>query len=141
MKDIEDETSTVKTTNDSTTQNEVVINLDGHTIAANTDTATITVNSGASLQIIDESNEDDGKILNTLGPAIKMDEGSELTLGTNNQRISYTAPVVEGKENGIIKTAGDNEGVFNFYDGKIIGDNSALSGSSIVDDTPNGYKY
>lgn len=141
LKDIEDETSTVKTTNDSTTQNEVVINLDGHTIAANTDTATITVNSGASLQIIDESSEDDGKILNTLGPAIKINEGSELTLGTNDQKISYTAPVIEGKENGIIKDAGDNEGVFNFYDGKIIGDNSALSGSSIVDDTPNGYKY
>lgn len=142
LTDIDGENNRVTTTTNPATDNEVIIDLNGKTVSSSdSESATIEVQDGASLQIVDESSEDDGKVLNTLGPAIVIKEKGELTLGTNNQRISYTAPVIEGKNNGIIKEAGDNEGVFNFYDGKIIGDDAALSGSSTVNDTPVGYKY
>ena len=107
----------------------VTIDLNSHTINANDEeNATIVVRTG-ELKVIDSKAA--GKISNSKGMAIKIEEGGALNLGVDDGSIRYNSPIIEGKTTGVY-----NLGTFNFYDGVIRG-KTAIDGG--VTDTPKLY--
>ena len=107
----------------------ITIDLNSHTINANDEeNATIVVRTG-ELKVIDSKVT--GKISNSKGMAIKIEEGGALNLGVDDGSIRYNSPIIEGKTTGVY-----NLGTFNFYDGVIRG-KTAIDGG--VTDTPKLY--
>ena len=107
----------------------ITIDLNSHTINANDEeNATIVVRTG-ELKVIDSKAT--GKISNSKGMAIKIEEGGALNLGVDDGSIRYNSPIIEGKTTGVY-----NLGIFNFYDGVIRG-KTAIDGG--VTDTPKLY--
>ena len=107
----------------------ITIDLNSHTINANDEeNATIVVRTG-ELKVIDSQVA--GKISNSKGIAIKIEEGGALNLGVDDGSIRYNSPIIEGKTTGVY-----NLGTFNFYDGVIRG-KTAIDGG--VTDTPKLY--
>lgn len=100
-------------------QNDIInknikIDLNGHTVSSSSGTTTLTVNDG-SLTIIDSVGG--GKIINQTMTALEIGETGSLTLGENDKTVSQTSPEIEGISYGI-----DTLGIFNYYDGKVIGE-------------------
>ena len=118
--------------------NIVVIDLNSYTISSdNSAKPTIEVKDG-NLTVVDKSAVQTGKIENTEREAIKLNEGGSLTLGTNEEsgEPSIVAPTIEGGTYGINK---DPNGVFNFFDGLIIGNSNSSVSDSGVNETPDFY--
>ena len=107
----------------------ITIDLNSYTINANDEeNATIVVRTG-ELKVIDSKVT--GKISNSKGMAIKIEEEGALNLGVDDGSIRYNSPIIEGKTTGVY-----NLGTFNFYDGVIRG-KTAIDGG--VTDTPKLY--
>ena len=122
--------------------NDVVIDLNGQLITADdVNRPTLEVEEGGSLTIVDRSQEQDGKVENKENIAISIKNGGELTLGENGDIVqdipSVQAPIIEGGTFGVNKEVdGEEEGIFNFYDGKVIGGTTSFAGSTKIDDKP-----
>lgn len=119
--------------------NNVIIDLNSKTISSNDpDNATLTINGGGSLQLVDKSVEDSGKVINEQGQTIKIETNGEFTLGIDEGgEPSLTTPYIQGQTNGINK---ENDATFNFYDGIIKGiTGNAVLGDGEVSDTPGYY--
>ena len=130
------------------------INLNSYYVNNNDGDVTLTVNG--KLNIVEEkiSLTKSGKVSSQFGTAIYIDLTGEFTLGADDSRYpSINSPVIEGGEYGVQKEIDytaekvydENkekyyfpEGVFNFYDGKVIGGNSSFS-LQRVNDTPTMY--
>lgn len=121
LKDTDEEFSTYEGQN-------IILELDGHTIGSSSPDTPICTNNG-TLQIIDTSSEQTGKIESLNGTAIT--NNGTLTIGDNSTEIDMDVPTIYGKKIGI-----DNNKYFNFYDGKIQG-TSPISGN--VTGTPENY--
>lgn len=144
--DIEDEANEIIRTGNTGKINEVIIDLNGFTVKnEDAEKPTIRVKSDASLQIVDRSVGENGKVVNAQGIGIQVEVGGELTLGEDDglTKVSQTAPVVSGGTYGVYKNTGNGEeGIFNFYDGKIIGNTTgtlespASTGGGIIINTP-----
>ena len=89
-----------------------------------------TIQNDGKLIIIDNG-ETRGEIKNENDTSIKNIEGGILTLGINDEErnVSKERPNIVGSNKGI-----DNKGTFNFYDGRVEGQNAAIQGK--VNDTP-----
>ena len=139
---------------------DIVLDLNGYGITGRTQEPTINVNSG-KLNIVDNkydianyisdeekvnelneiyhSNEGYGKIKSLHVDAINIKEDGTFTLGENTNLSdlyvvapSKETPIIEGKEKGVY----NENGIFNFYDGVIIG-NTTIDGK--ISDTPSIY--
>lgn len=113
-------------------RNNVIIDLNGYTINSNQTVLTV----DAKLIVKDTSAAQTGKIISKTETGIYVTLIGSLTLGVNEEPISITSPYIQGLDYGIYKeknTDTNEEGIFNFYDGKIVG-NIAIGGN--VDDTP-----
>lgn len=119
LEDIEDEQNDIINKN-------VKIDLNGHTVSSSSGTTTFTVSDG-SLTIIDSVGG--GKIINQTMTALEIGETGSLTLGENDTTVSQTSPEIEGISYGI-----DTLGIFNYYDGKVIGE-IAINGE--INNLPN----
>ena len=109
-----EETNTINNQN-------VEIDLAGNSVTSNSTSATLTVASG-SLNVLDSTNST-GTIKNTAGVGVKIESTGTLTIGVDDRRVSRIAPIIEGTNYGV-----ENLGTFDFYDGKIIG-NQAIKGT------------
>ena len=106
----------------------VILDLNGKVIAtSNIDKPTL-INNG-KLTIID-SGDKEGIIKNAKGKAIVNEANALLNMGILDDQIKLI-PCIEGKTLGI-----ENNGIFNYYDGTIIG-NRAIMGN--INSTPEGY--
>lgn len=126
LADIKNESCTVEN------KNNVIIDLNGYTINSNKTVLTVY----AQLIVKDTSAEQTGKIISKTETGIYVKTIGSLTLGINEEPISITSPYIQGLDYGIYKEKNmdtNEEGIFNFYDGKIVG-NIAIGGN--VDDTP-----
>ena len=128
IRDITDETNIVD-------NKEVTIDLNGCEVKAEDDAkANITVKSGGKLTIIDNTDEKIGKIVNTKGIGVKVENGGTFTLGINENNVPEDLPCIQGKTVGVKTEEG---GTFNFYDGIVKGENFAIDG--VVNNTPELY--
>lgn len=125
------------------------INLNNYYVKNQEAKNTFTVNG--NLQIVDENTLGNGTVSSPFGVGIHISKNGELTLGKDdNNTPNIFSPIVEGLTYGIQKEIDyeaekvydDNtdkyyypEGMFNFYDGKIIGGTAAFLLQK-VDDTP-----
>ena len=106
------------------------------------------------LNVVDENNVGTGTVVSLYGIGIQIALNGQLTLGTDRDGLpSIFSPIVEGLTYGIKKDIDYEaeqvydekdkkyyfpEGVFNFYDGKVIGGTAAYS-LQRVNDTPTMY--
>ena len=84
----------------------IILNLQGHTVTSKSESALCTNNG--KLQIIN------GELRNEKGIAIT--NNGEITIGDNSNGIDDNTPTIYGNNIGV-----ENNGTFNFYDGKIQG--------------------
>ena len=124
--------------------NNISIDLNGFEISSASVKPILKINS-ATLIVKDESIIQTGKIVNTnkdvTSVGIWIEPTGTCTLGYNDNIQSaipsVISPTVQGNTYGIYKEkSGETEGIFNFYDGKIIGGKSAIGGSTKIDDKP-----
>lgn len=96
-------------------------------VASNNKRGTVHNNSGTMIIT-------GGIIESTTGIAVT--NKSTMTIGTKDGQLNRTSPVITGKVNGL-----NNESKFNFYDGNIRGETSALSSydSNKIGDMESGY--
>ena len=135
----------------------VELDLNGYTVSSNKSNKIFTVESGATLTLVDnkyaisdyissttwngieyssfENGEAYGSVVSTSEDAIIVNNGATLTLGKDNstdlKNIEYpdhNSPYIQGSNKGIV-----NNGTLNYYDGVIVGDVS-LGGT--VQDSP-----
>ena len=114
--------------------NNVIIDLNGYSIRSYNETPVLTVNS-AELVVKDTSLLQTGQIISTKTAAIWITPVGEFTLGEDNSTITLS-PYIEGIEYGVYKEIDPDihtEGIFNFYDGRIV---AQVAISGIVNDTP-----
>ena len=91
----------------------IILDLNGKTVGSSKQDTPICTNNGV-LQIIDTSTEKTGKLESLNGTAI-LNNGT-FTIGDNSTSIENEVPTIYGYKVGI-----NNQGTFNFYDGKIQG--------------------
>lgn len=154
LKDIENETNIVKDNNN------ISIDLKGYNINySGTSEINYTLQTeNAKLTIIDTSTTGTGKISNKNGVGVYIKKTGELTVGVNDDDVSLITPVVQGSTYGVYKEFDVNdekvvndkdgkeyypEGIFNFYDGIIIGgkkdDGYNALNMQKIDNTPDNY--
>lgn len=117
----------------------IKIDLNGYdVIGSSLSSPTLKIESG-SLQVIGL-----GRVINELGNAVEIEPGGTFTLGEDDGVVSQFAPIIEGKLKGVLRksvtdeiTGDPIEGTFNFYDGIIRGETSAIDGGAT--DTPSLY--
>lgn len=107
-------------------------------------TAEAAIKVEGKLNLIDSAKNEDGtlqgngKVLSTITTAIKVAKTGDFTLGINesgeNVSVSINNPEVIGETYGVVV---EENGIFNFYDGKISGKTNAISGE--VTKTAEGY--
>ena len=132
ISDVINETNTVE-------NKYIKIDLNGYDITgSSTSNPTLKAKSG-SLQVIGL-----GSVVNDVGNAVEIEPTGTFTLGEDDGVVSQFAPIIEGKLKGVLrKSATDEitgdpiEGTFNFYDGIIRGETSAIDGGAT--DTPSLY--
>ena len=91
----------------------IILDLKGYTIGSSNIGIVLCTNDG-TLQLIDTSIQKTGKLESLNGTAI-LNNGI-LTIGDNTTSIEMDVPTIYGQKIGI-----NNQGTFNFYDGKIKG--------------------
>lgn len=154
LKDIENETNIVKDNNN------ISIDLKGYYInySGTGETSYTLKTENAKLTITDTSTTGTGKISNKNGVGVYIKKTGELTVGVNDDDVSLITPVVQGSTYGVYKEFDVNdekvvndkdgkeyypEGIFNFYDGIIIGgkkdDGYNALNMQKVDNTPDNY--
>ncbi len=135
--DIDDEINTVEKGND------VILDLNSKTLSGyETEKSILTIQQNASLQVLDRTEDQTGKIINNDGTAIKININGDLILGENgNDQPSITSPVIQGTTSAVNNIqSGEDSGTFEFYDGKLISDTeNVLTGSPKVI-TPDFYE-
>ncbi|HNQ21166.1 MAG TPA: hypothetical protein PKI46_08915, partial [Bacteroidales bacterium] len=117
--------------------NNVSIDLNGFSIRVFDDSPAFTIND-AELIVKDKSAMQTGQVVSTKTAAIWVTPVGEFTLGEDNSIIAL-GPYIEGLTFGVYKEIDADiysEGIFNFYDGKIV---AQVSISGIVNDTPAMY--
>ena len=120
------------------------VTINGGTLSSITNTGTLNVNGGNISSI---NNTGTATLLGgtiSSGGIYNSSKGI-LTVGEKDGVISITSPVIQGTANAV-----SNEGIFNFYDGKLVGNDVLVSGKmteiepgyklSISDDTTNNTK-
>ena len=109
----------------------IILDLSGMNVKSNKE-ATIIVNG--TLQLVDSIG--DGQLESTLGVAVKVGKTGKFTMGTNEVEpiVSDSNPRVIGESYGVFV---EENGEFNFYDGKIIGKTNAINRA--VSKTPESY--
>ena len=107
IRNITNQSSTVSDTN-------IVLDLNGYIVNSKT-VNTINITDNAKVLLTDTQSK--GKVQNEVGTAIKVGTSGTLTIGYDDKKVSRTNPEIEGHTYGI-----ENNGIFNFYDGKIVGD-------------------
>ena len=111
----------------------VQIDLSNFTINSKSETEPTIKLDNSKLNIIDESESEQGKIVSENTSGIYIKTNSEFTLGLEEKPVKPT-PEIIAKTKGVEKEIVDNkQGIFNFFDGKITAAN-AIDG--IVDLTP-----
>ncbi|MBE5805735.1 MAG: hypothetical protein E7313_03375 [Clostridiales bacterium] len=111
----------------------IQLNLDSYTVNSNSETEPTIKLGNSNLTVIDESDVATGKISSVNYVALNIQKDSTFTLGIEEAPI-LQSPEIVGKTKGIEKQVeGETQGVFNFFDGKVIGD-TAIEGK--VDLTP-----
>lgn len=119
----------------------VALNLNAHNMTSDSATEPTIKVTNSKLTIMDENESPSGKIINTNGTGVYVDKDSEFTLGIEELPVIQTPEIVAkdyGIEKEIIGEEGSQEqGVFNFFDGKITAD-QAVKGT--IDLTPVIYK-
>ena len=128
----------------------IVLDLHGYTLNSNAPEtievagedvkqATIKLDN-SKLQVIDESSLREGKVTSKNGIGVYIKTNSEFTLGIEAKPVE-TTPEVIGKTFGIYKDIdGDEQGIFNLFDGKVIGKKAKNAVSASVDLMPVVYK-
>lgn len=106
----------------------IILDLNGYTVTSSNTQGALCTNNG-ELQIIDSSSGKTGKIESINGIAV-INNGT-FTIGDNSTSIEQNTPTIYGKQIGI-----KNDGILNFYDGKIQGI-TPIQG--IVSNTPAEY--
>ncbi len=103
-----------------------ILTITGGTITSKgTSTSYGTISNSATATILG------GTITSENG--IGISNGRTLTIGNNEGEVNIDSPVITGKTYGV-----SNSGTFNFYDGVIKGETSAISGQ--ISDKPYSYK-
>lgn len=140
---IDNEKNTIQSGRDYT------INLNNYYIKNQEGKTTLTVDG--KLNLVDENKMGEGMVSSPFGVGIYIGLGGELTLGEDENGLpSIFSPIVEGASYGIQKEINYDaekvydektekyyypEGVFNFYDGKVIGGTASFM-IQRVNDTP-----
>ena len=118
--------------------NNITIDLNGKTINSttpNNEEAGVTVKN-SKLKVIDSTENKEGKINTTAKYGIYITTDGEVTLGEDDEVISDLGPTIEANLVGLFNNKNEitnKEGIFNFYDGKLIG-KVGISGT--VTETP-----
>jgi len=111
----------------------VLLDLNGFKANSKSSTEAAYTVDNSKFTIVDNSTLASGKVISQNNNAIFIKTSGEFTIGKEETPVIVT-PVIKGKTNGILKEkVEENEGLFNFFDGKIIGE-IAVSGK--VDLTP-----
>lgn len=110
------------------------IDLHNYTVKNQNESPALTVEG--KLQIVDEGQAGTGKLVSLYDSGVYITLEGEFTLGTDdNGNPSTISPIIEGLEYGVEKEINDDaEGIFNFYDGKIIGQIAIKA--QTINDTP-----
>lgn len=126
LRNIKDEAVNVENQN-------VQIDLKGFTINSSSESRPTMSLDNSKVSIIDTSELGTGKVISQKGTCVYIKADSEFTLGIDEKPVQQT-PQIIGATKGIEKeTLSDMQGIFNFFDGKIIA-STAIDGQ--VDLTP-----
>lgn len=126
LRNIKDEAVSVENQN-------VQIDLKGFTINSSSESKPTMNLDNSKVSIIDTSELGTGKVISQKGTCVYIKTNSEFTLGVDEKPIQQT-PQIIGATKGIEKeNLSDVQGIFNFFDGKIIA-STAIDGQ--VDLTP-----
>ncbi|MBQ2937424.1 MAG: InlB B-repeat-containing protein [Clostridia bacterium] len=92
---------------------QITLDLNGKSV--NGSTTTVTIENG-NLTLIDSNSTEQGKVISATETAIYVKDTGTLNFGQNEGTVETDTMLIQGETSGV-----KNEGVFNFYDGTIIG--------------------
>ena len=138
----------VRSTNESVqvlNTQDLTLDLNGKIVSGVNSEYTIKNNGDFTLIDSTPENEDEGKIVNTLGTGIYNKAGSNLTLGQGysdrevpDSVVSVTRPYIYGEHIGI---KNETNGNLTFFDGIVVSKNTTIQGEGAINGEVTGTEY